>query len=178
MYAYFIIMLIKYAYICIDSILQCCSSIYQLWSDDSKHLLSEHFQNLSDLHQFERDTILGEWMIQKWTLWEEILFQSPVPCYYACTVGPHKQIARYYMYMETTWKVTFWHGYDAVIRLWICWSFEGKFIVGCVVIIMTCVWKAIQMCPINGFMPNHAPCVLVLKTHLVVYSIKQFLLSR
>ena len=38
-----------------------CSTLYQLWSEKSKPLLSEYFQKLSDLHQLEKDGVMGEW---------------------------------------------------------------------------------------------------------------------
>ena len=54
-----------------------CSSIYQLWSDDLKKLFSEYFQSLADLHQFEKDTILGElsaWMMCCLLFWQLVMF--------------------------------------------------------------------------------------------------------
>ncbi len=38
-----------------------CRSLYQLWASDSPKLFSAYFQTLPELHQFEKDTILGKY---------------------------------------------------------------------------------------------------------------------
>lgn len=37
-----------------------CRTIHQMWSGNFNSFLSNHFQSLNNLHQFEKDTILGK----------------------------------------------------------------------------------------------------------------------